>query len=74
MTAQALWPAQGENAWLEARKEGVGTAGPRRFLKSELQKQLLTFEAFLCNYKRKVRNNGSSNIRGGFWSSGSPPK
>lgn len=72
MTAQAVWPAQGENVWLEARKEGVGTAGPRRFLKSVLQKQLLTFEAFLCNYKRKVRNNGSSNLRGRFRSSGSP--
>lgn len=50
-TVQAVQPAQGKNAWREARKEDVTTAGPRHLLKPVLQKQLLTFEALLCNYK-----------------------
>lgn len=37
--------------WLEARREDVTTAGPRHLPKPIQQKQLITFEVLLSNYK-----------------------
>lgn len=37
--------------WLEARREDVTTAGPRHLPKPIQQKQVITFEVLLSNYK-----------------------